>query len=99
MENVNGDSAYAQHTDLTPEQQKLREKINDNPANFDAWTAYVASIERENNYEKLARAYDEFLTEYPLLYVYWKKYAELENRQHGEQKAKEGRKRNYFVLV
>ncbi|XP_044125396.1 pre-mRNA-processing factor 39-like isoform X1 [Bufo gargarizans] len=48
------------------------------PSNFTAWTKLVAYSEKEKHLAACRKAFDAFLTYFPLSHIYWKKYADIE---------------------
>ncbi|KAF9587878.1 hypothetical protein IFM89_006132 [Coptis chinensis] len=44
---------------------------------FDTWTSLIAEVEKTSpgDVEKISSVYDSFLSEFPLCYGYWRKYA------------------------
>ncbi|KAG9447513.1 hypothetical protein H6P81_013641 [Aristolochia fimbriata] len=60
------------------EESSLRVLVEEDPGNFNAWTALIAEIEKTspNDIQRISSVYDSFLVEFPLCYGYWKKYAE-----------------------
>ncbi|XP_018673811.2 pre-mRNA-processing factor 39-2-like isoform X1 [Musa acuminata AAA Group] len=51
--------------------------LGDIPNDFESWTSLIAHIEKAypNDLERICLVYDAFLSEYPLCYGYWNKYA------------------------
>jgi pre-mRNA-processing factor 39 len=47
-------------------------------ADFGNWTKLLQLADKLTKIEETRKAYDRFLTEFPLCYVYWKKYADHE---------------------
>ncbi|PIA41432.1 hypothetical protein AQUCO_02200089v1 [Aquilegia coerulea] len=56
---------------------KLQALCIPHEANFDAWTSHIAEIEKTSSVdiEKISLVYENFLSEFPLCYGYWRKYA------------------------
>lgn len=56
----------------------LKELVAQGSLDFDDWTKLIASVERiyHDDMGKISLVYDSFLSEFPLCYGYWKKYAE-----------------------
>jgi len=65
----------------TQDANTLEKELENNPEDFSKWELYVSKREQEQNVPLIRLAYDKLLTEYPLLYGYWKKYADLEVSQ------------------
>ncbi|GLI77371.1 hypothetical protein PoHVEF18_005661 [Penicillium ochrochloron] len=70
------------------EMRKLETELVDDPDNFETWEKLVrgaealeGGINRNSNPQAITTArnvYDRFLAKFPLLFGYWKKYADLE---------------------
>lgn len=56
----------------------LEKELEKNPDDFNKWELYVAKREQEQNADRIRVAYEKLLQEYPLLFGYWKKYADFE---------------------
>ncbi|EPX71602.1 U1 snRNP-associated protein Usp105 [Schizosaccharomyces octosporus yFS286] len=79
-----GDIYIAEET----EWDKLNRQVTKNPDDFDVWEALIRATETieggiDRNSSKqtintLRSVYDRFLTKFPLLFGYWKKYADFE---------------------
>ena len=54
------------------------------PWDFDSWAALISVLERAVDTAALREAYEGLLTEFPLCYAYWEKYARMEGREHGK---------------
>ncbi|KAH7651155.1 pre-mRNA-processing factor 39 protein [Dioscorea alata] len=56
---------------------KLREMVESNPIDFDTWIMLITEIENvePNSIKRITQVYDHFLSEFPLCYAYWSKYA------------------------
>ncbi|KAL6564512.1 hypothetical protein OROMI_015962 [Orobanche minor] len=67
---------------FSAEEERLWSIVMTNSLDFDAWTALIEETERISlgNILKIRKVYDTFLTEFPLCYGYWKKYADHEAR-------------------
>jgi pre-mRNA-processing factor 39 len=52
--------------------------VEDNPLDFEAWEILLSSAEanhqQDQGKENLFRAFDGFLSKFPLCFGYWKKY-------------------------
>jgi pre-mRNA-processing factor 39 len=52
--------------------------VEDNPLDFEGWEGLLSSSEatlhQDQGQENLFRAYDGFLSKFPLCFGYWKKY-------------------------
>ncbi|KAI5301935.1 hypothetical protein KEM56_001208 [Ascosphaera pollenicola] len=70
------------------ELKRLNVEVNEDPDNFDSWEKLVRAAEaqegglnRNSNPQAITatrQIYDQFLAKFPLLFGYWKKYADLE---------------------
>uniref|UniRef100_A0A7N0U2W6 Pre-mRNA-processing factor 39 n=1 Tax=Kalanchoe fedtschenkoi TaxID=63787 RepID=A0A7N0U2W6_KALFE len=51
--------------------------ITDKPSDFDSWTSLISHVEKlyADDEEKICSTYDSFLSDFPLCYGYWRKYA------------------------
>ncbi|XP_073318022.1 pre-mRNA-processing factor 39-1-like isoform X3 [Primulina huaijiensis] len=67
---------------LSAEEERLWSIVKANSLDFNAWTSLIEETERvaEGEILKIQKVYDAFLTEFPLCYGYWKKYADHEAR-------------------
>eukprot|EP01126_Amoeba_proteus_P038736 TRINITY_DN4051_c0_g1_i25.p1 TRINITY_DN4051_c0_g1~~TRINITY_DN4051_c0_g1_i25.p1 ORF type:complete len:648 (-),score=93.68 TRINITY_DN4051_c0_g1_i25:774-2717(-) len=65
-------------------------KIIEGNANveFSSWTKLLSCADNEKSIEEIRKAYDRFLSEYPLCYVYWKKFADHEISKGTEEMAR-----------
>ncbi|KAK9268181.1 hypothetical protein L1049_010623 [Liquidambar formosana] len=56
----------------------LNEVIAKGSLDFDMWTSLISQIEKTypDDIEKICLVYDSFLSEFPLCYGYWRKYAD-----------------------
>ncbi|MQL81326.1 hypothetical protein Taro_013792, partial [Colocasia esculenta] len=63
---------------ISAEEDRLWSIVRANSLDFNAWTALIQESEKENNIQKVRKVYDAFLSEFPLCYGYWKKYADHE---------------------
>ncbi|KAJ0985911.1 hypothetical protein J5N97_004267 [Dioscorea zingiberensis] len=65
----------SRETDLF--EAKLRDLVERNQIDFDTWTTLIAEIEKmsPSNIKRISQLYDYFLSEFPLCYGYWVKYA------------------------
>ncbi|OMO82855.1 RNA-processing protein, HAT helix [Corchorus olitorius] len=70
---------------------KLKEFIAEGNLDFDGWTSLIAEVESlcADEVDKICLVYDSFLSEFPLCYGYWRKYAEHMIRLCTEEKAVE----------
>ncbi|KAK9022796.1 hypothetical protein V6N11_003038 [Hibiscus sabdariffa] len=59
-------------------EQKLKELIAEGELDFDGWTKLILEVEDlfHDEIEKISLVYDSFLSEFPLCYGYWRKYAD-----------------------
>ncbi|XP_022874562.1 pre-mRNA-processing factor 39-like isoform X2 [Olea europaea var. sylvestris] len=73
------------------EEQRLWSIVTANSLDFNAWTSLVEETERvsEASILKIRKVYDAFLSEFPLCYGYWKKYADHEARLSSVDKVAE----------
>jgi pre-mRNA-processing factor 39 len=71
------------------EYDKLNQAVNEDSDDFEAWENLIKCVETLENgglnrnsspaaIEKYRDAYDRMLRKFPLLFGYWKKYADLE---------------------
>ncbi|EGC40169.1 hypothetical protein DICPUDRAFT_25624, partial [Dictyostelium purpureum] len=58
-----------------------------NPSGFNNWTVLITIIEKSNDIEKIRKVYSEFLNEFPLCFLYWKRYADHEYAHNNAPKA------------
>ncbi|KAL9239066.1 hypothetical protein vseg_013420 [Gypsophila vaccaria] len=67
---------------LSAEEQRLWNIVKANSSDFNAWTQLIEETEKmsQDNILKIRKVYDAFLSEFPLCYGYWKKYADHEAR-------------------
>jgi pre-mRNA-processing factor 39 len=71
-------------TNATPvTTEALESAIKENPSDYYKWEEYVRRIEAEGDKQKLKSVYDQLLIEFPLMYGYWKKYADAVNDTTG----------------
>ncbi|KAJ6819943.1 uncharacterized protein M6B38_398540 [Iris pallida] len=58
-------------------EEKIRALVENNQIDFGAWTSLISEIEKTspNDVRKIRMVYDSFLSEFPLCYGYWNKYA------------------------
>ncbi|GLU22748.1 hypothetical protein SLE2022_387990 [Rubroshorea leprosula] len=56
----------------------LKEIIDGGTLDFDGWTSLISEIETwfQDDIEKICLVYDSFLSEFPLCYGYWRRYAD-----------------------
>ncbi|KAL2859839.1 putative mRNA splicing protein (Prp39) [Aspergillus lucknowensis] len=82
------DYNYGGSEEENAELKKLEAELLDDPDNFETWEKLVRGAEaleggvnRNSNPQAITtvrNAYDRFLAKFPLLFGYWKKYADLE---------------------
>ncbi|KAM9967897.1 hypothetical protein ACTFIW_009181 [Dictyostelium discoideum] len=60
------------------EEDKLWKIVQTNPLAFNQWTFLIGVIEKTNDIEKIRKVYSEFLNEFPLCFLYWKRFADHE---------------------
>ncbi|KAL0211375.1 hypothetical protein P9112_009673 [Eukaryota sp. TZLM1-RC] len=53
--------------------------VKENPSELASWERLVVACEQDGDSSKTQEAYSAFLSEFPLLHVYWKKYAEFQS--------------------
>ncbi|XP_018409789.1 PREDICTED: pre-mRNA-processing factor 39-like [Nanorana parkeri] len=70
---------------MPPEFNTYWKTALEKPYNFIAWTKLVAYSEHQKNLAACRKAYDAFLSRYPLCHIYWKKYADLVQHLGNEQ--------------
>eukprot|EP00877_Chromochloris_zofingiensis_P003202 jgi/Chrzof1/12883/Cz07g10240.t1 len=56
--------------------------VQEKPQDFNTWTALLSTADKLDDLDKVRVAFDTFLSEYPLCYGYWKKYADAEKRHN-----------------
>ncbi|KAL2623375.1 hypothetical protein R1flu_003580 [Riccia fluitans] len=86
--NGSAEAADANHEEAPPpeepvpttEEDRLWSVVKANSADFNAWTLLIQESEKLDNISKIRKVYDAFLSEFPLCYGYWKKYADHEAR-------------------
>lgn len=66
--------------------ESLWERVENNAFDFDSYTKLASMAEAELNLDKVRQVLDKFLEAFPLLYGYWKRYAEFE-WEHGDKEA------------
>ncbi|KAK3092313.1 hypothetical protein FSP39_001188, partial [Pinctada imbricata] len=71
------------------ELEKYWKAVRDNPLDFTGWTYLLQYVEQEKKVDSARQAYEEFFTHYPYCYGYWKKYADMERRHMGADRALE----------
>ncbi|KAH3847692.1 pre-mRNA-processing factor 39-like [Dreissena polymorpha] len=64
------------------ELEKYWKPVKSNPNDFTGWTYLLQYVEQEDDIDNAREAYEEFLSNYPYCYGYWKKYADLEKRHN-----------------
>ncbi|KAJ5579781.1 uncharacterized protein N7459_005766 [Penicillium hispanicum] len=82
------DYQYGGSEEENAELRKLETELTDDPDNFETWEKLVRAsealeggISRNSNPQAITtarHAYDRFLAKFPLLFGYWKKYADME---------------------
>ncbi|PLB39846.1 dead box ATP-dependent rna helicase [Aspergillus candidus] len=82
------DYLYGGSEEENAELRKIEVELTDDPDNFDTWERFVRAAEalegginRNSNPQAITtvrNVYDRFLAKFPLLFGYWKKYADLE---------------------
>lgn len=82
------DYAYGGSEEENAELRKLETELAEDPDNFEVWERLVRAAEglegginRNSNPQAITtvrNVYDRFLAKFPLLFGYWKKYADLE---------------------
>jgi hypothetical protein len=60
--------------------EQIKQHLQEHPEDFTKWEQYVTAREQEQQVDNIIEAYESFLQEFPLLYGYWKKYADLQQR-------------------
>ncbi|KAG8494558.1 hypothetical protein CXB51_012217 [Gossypium anomalum] len=60
------------------DEQKLKEIIAEGELDFDGWTKLISEVENffHDEIENICLVYDSFLSEFPLCYGYWRRYAD-----------------------
>ncbi|KAL9275886.1 Pre-mRNA-processing factor 39-2-like protein [Drosera capensis] len=61
----------------TAAEANLEQRVAEGTLEFDDWIALLSDVEKRyaDNIDKLSFTYEAFLSEYPLCYGYWRKYA------------------------
>ncbi|RYR16744.1 hypothetical protein Ahy_B03g061652 isoform B [Arachis hypogaea] len=56
---------------------KLREFISEGSLDFEQWTSLISDVEKiyPDDMEKICLTYENFLSNFPLCFGYWRKYA------------------------
>lgn len=79
--------------DVKPEEkaedEKLWEKVQENPQEFDTWVKLIKQVEALDDLTKVRRSLLGLLKEYPLCFGYWKRLAGHEKRHKNLQEAEE----------
>lgn len=68
-------------------EEELWELVNKDARDFSSWTKLIVHCERENDIEKIRKAFDGFLSNFPLCYVFWEKYAKHEAKHGNREQA------------
>lgn len=79
----------AEGEEVNTELDKYWKAVRDNPGDFTGWTYLLQYVEQEKKLDQARKAYDAFFEHYPYCYGYWKKYADMEKKQSGAEKALE----------
>ncbi|KAJ5980329.1 Pre-mRNA-processing factor 39 [Penicillium waksmanii] len=72
------DYNYGGSEEENAELRKLEVELLDDPDNFETWEKVVRGAEALEAITTVRTNYDRFLAKFPLLFGYWKKYADLE---------------------
>uniref|UniRef100_A0A1B0CSS7 Pre-mRNA-processing factor 39 n=1 Tax=Lutzomyia longipalpis TaxID=7200 RepID=A0A1B0CSS7_LUTLO len=83
------ESAAEEPKKKLPDLDKYWKSVNDDPADFTAWTYLLQYVDQEVDIEAAREAYDAFLAHYPYCYGYWRKYADYEKRRGNKKKCEE----------
>lgn len=91
------DYSFGGSEEENAELRKLEAELVEDPDNFETWEKLVrgaealeGGINRNSNPQAITtvrNAYDRFLAKFPLLFGYWKKYADLEFSVAGTEAA------------
>ncbi|KKA30196.1 hypothetical protein TD95_001923 [Thielaviopsis punctulata] len=90
------DYSYGSGEEENMELRRLKAEIDSDPDSFEAWEKYVRAAEMEGSLNRNSSpqaiascrdAYDGFLLKFPLLFGYWKKYADQEFNIAGPESA------------
>ncbi|KAL0250834.1 hypothetical protein GEMRC1_000048 [Eukaryota sp. GEM-RC1] len=57
------------------------ENIQQNPNDYSSWENFITIAEQELDYDTLMQWYPKFLDQFPLLHVYWTKYADVTHKK------------------
>jgi len=60
------------------EEQKYWAAVRDNPSDFNSWSSLLHTVDQKASIDDIRVAYGSFLSEFPLCYVYWKRYVDHE---------------------
>eukprot|EP01132_Coremiostelium_polycephalum_P005951 gene5951-7411_t len=60
------------------DEEKYWKYVQANPSGFNYWTALIGIVEKKNDINKIRKVYEQFLVEFPLCYLYWKRLADFE---------------------
>lgn len=69
------------------DKKALKNEIDSNPSDLNKWMTYIKLLDIDGTSSELRSAYEGVLTEFPLLFGYWKKYAEFEASKSSVSKA------------
>eukprot|EP01080_Neovahlkampfia_damariscottae_P005975 gene5975-9974_t len=69
------------------EKEALKKEVEASPHDLDKWMMYVKSVVQEGHTSEIRKSYEGILSEFPLLYGYWKQYADFEASKSGITKA------------
>eukprot|EP00916_Digyalum_oweni_P025972 GHVL01042753.1.p2 GENE.GHVL01042753.1~~GHVL01042753.1.p2 ORF type:complete len:309 (+),score=69.17 GHVL01042753.1:67-927(+) len=63
------------------EVDELQKEVSANPLSFEKWMRLLKLVEQGGDAEEMRAVYNSFLSEFPLCYGYWRRYAMLERRE------------------
>lgn len=65
----------------------LKTELDSNPSDLSKWMAYIKLLDLDGSSSEQRSAFEGVLLEFPLLFGYWKKYAEFEASKSSVSKA------------
>ncbi|KAL0481520.1 pre-mRNA-processing factor 39 [Acrasis kona] len=57
--------------------ESFEEALRENPSDYYKWEEYIARLEADGDKNKIKEAYERLLNEFPLMYGFWKKLADV----------------------
>eukprot|EP00742_Colponemidia_sp_Colp-10_P003316 GILJ01003530.1.p1 GENE.GILJ01003530.1~~GILJ01003530.1.p1 ORF type:complete len:613 (+),score=106.44 GILJ01003530.1:52-1890(+) len=78
---------------MMTEEDRLQSIVTANPLDFDTWSKLISTVETsaltKDRVGDLRRIYEAFLSEFPLCFGFWKKWADLELKEKNFDKVQE----------